>query len=200
MFTIPLVGCKPKYTNTQENDMNPKVIINLDDGRKIRLELYPEIAPISVTNFLKLVDKGHYTNIIFHRIIHDFMIQAGMMKLTDNGLIYTPETDTIKGEFSDNGVKNDLKHGLGVISMARTNVMDSASGQFFICSSNSANVQNLDGKYAGFGKTIDDQSNEVVVSLSKSITGNFNGMGDFPIKIVNNAQKPIVILSIERIV
>lgn len=199
MLALPLIGCKPKENTNQEKDMNPKVIINLEDGRKIRLELYPEIAPKSVANFLKLVDEGYYTNVIFHRIIFDFMVQTGMLEYSESGLKSKPTTATIKGEFSDNGIKNDLKHEIGVISMARTNVMDSASGQFFICSSNSANVKNLDGKYAAFGKTIDEESNEVVVSLSKSITGRFNGMDDFPVKIVDNKQTPIVISSIERL-
>ena len=111
------------------------------------LELYPEIAPITVENFQKLVSEKFYDNLIFHRVIKDFMIQGGDPNGTGTG----GSKETIKGEFKSNGVENNLKHERGVLSMARSRDKDSASSQFFICHQESSH---LDGEYAAFGKLI----------------------------------------------
>ena len=158
--------------------------INFKDGKVIRLELYPEVAPITVDNFVKLVSKGFYNGLCFHRVIQNFMIQGGGFKY-ENGLVPT-ETPAIKGEFSENGVKNDLRHDPGVISMARTNVMDSASSQFFICV---ADCTFLDGKYAAFGKTRDQESLDNAIAISKVKTGSWMYYNDVP-------NDPVVIDSI----
>ena len=124
---------------------NPIVTINMRDGGTIRLELYPEIAPISVNNFISLVSRHFYDGLIFHRVIKGFMIQGGC---PDGNGMGGPGYQ-IKGEFSKNGVANDLKHTEGVLSMARAMNPDSAGSQFFIMHKNSPH---LDGSYAAFGK------------------------------------------------
>lgn len=125
---------------------NPIVTINMKGGDVIKLELYPEIAPNTVNNFISLVKKGYYDGVIFHRVIEGFMIQGGDPKGVGTG----GPGYTIKGEFSKNGfTKNNLKHARGVISMARTMMPNSAGSQFFIMHQNSPH---LDGQYAAFGK------------------------------------------------
>lgn len=123
------------------------------EGGTFIVETYPEFAPETCDNFVKLVESGFYDGLTFHRIIPDFMAQGGDPEGTGNG----GSPDTIHGEFAANGfTKNTLKHERGVISMARTiNDMDSASSQFFICYSDSASVKALDGSYAAFGKVIE---------------------------------------------
>ena len=127
---------------------NPIVTITMDDESQIILELYPEVAPQSVRNFISLVQKGYYDGLTFHRIIPGFMIQGGCPEGTGTG----GPGYRIKGEFSQNGVKNDLKHTRGVLSMARSMMPDSAGSQFFIMHANSPH---LDGQYAAFGKVIE---------------------------------------------
>ena len=124
---------------------NPIVTITMDDGKDIKIELYPDIAPITVENFVKLVKDGFYDGLTFHRIIPGFMIQGGDPEGTGMG----GPGWSIKGEFSSNGVKNDLKHTRGVISMARSMNPNSAGSQFFIMHKDSPH---LDGDYAAFGK------------------------------------------------
>lgn len=127
----------------------PVVQIEMENGGIIKLELYPDIAPITCANFLKLVDEGFYDGLIFHRVIQNFMIQGG----DPEGTGYGGSDETIKGEFASNGVKNSLSHTRGVISMGRKgNDNDSASSQFFICDTDDAF---LDGNYAAFGKVIE---------------------------------------------
>lgn len=123
------------------------VLIEMENGGKIELELYPEVAPITVANFEKLVKSGFYDGLTFHRVIAGFMIQGGC----PNGNGMGGADENIKGEFSANGVKNDLKHERGVISMARSRYPDSASSQFFIMH---ANAPHLDGQYAAFGRVV----------------------------------------------
>ena len=118
--------------------------IEMDNGGIIKLELYPESAPITVKNFEELVEQKFYDGLIFHRVIKDFMIQGGDPTGTGMG----GSKKTIKGEFAANGVQNNIKHKRGVISMARSQNPDSASSQFFICHTDSPW---LDGKYAAFG-------------------------------------------------
>ena len=169
---------------------NPIIVITLEDERKITLELYPDIAPISVENFLKLVDEKYYDGVVFHRIIEGFMIQTGGYYIDDMTLCDKPQTPCIKGEFSSNGVENNLKHTLGVVSMARTNVKDSASSQFFICT---ADAPHLDGQYAAFGKVIGEESYKVLEELNNARTEFVsNAFADFPYPF-------ITIKTIERI-
>lgn len=119
--------------------------IEMKNGDIIKAELYPEVAPITVENFVKLIGENFFDGLIFHRVIAGFMIQGG--GFTENGK--QKMADSIKGEFSANGVPNDLKHERGVLSMARTMFPNSASSQFFIMHKN---APHLDGQYAAFGK------------------------------------------------
>ena len=124
---------------------NPIVTIEMENGDIIKAELYPEIAPNTVNNFISLVKKGFYDGVIFHRVIPGFMIQGGDPK----GIGVGGPGYSIRGEFSANGFKNDLKHSRGVLSMARTMAPDSAGSQFFIMH---ADAPHLDNQYAAFGK------------------------------------------------
>ena len=125
-----------------------KAIIEMENGGTMTLELYPETAPITVANFVKLANEGFYNGLIFHRVIAGFMIQGGDPTGTGMG----GPGYQIKGEFSSNGVKNPLKHTRGVISMARSMQPNSAGSQFFIMH---RNAPHLDGSYAAFGKLTD---------------------------------------------
>ena len=127
---------------------NPIVTIEMEDGGVIRLELYPDIAPLTVDNFVSLVKKGFYDGLIFHRVISGFMIQGGDPQGTGMG----GPGYTIKGEFKSNGVVNNIRHERGVISMARSMMPDSAGSQFFIMH---ADAPHLDGQYAAFGRVIE---------------------------------------------
>ena len=124
---------------------NPILTITMQDGSVMKGELYPEIAPNTVNNFISLVKKGYYNGLIFHRVIPGFMIQGGCPDGTGMG----GPGYSIKGEFTQNGFKNDLKHTKGVLSMARTMAPNSAGSQFFIMHQTSPH---LDGAYAAFGK------------------------------------------------
>ncbi len=124
---------------------NPIVTIEMENGDIMKAELYPEVAPNTVNNFISLINKGFYDGIIFHRVIRGFMLQGG--DPTGSGM--GGPGYSIKGEFSANGFKNDLKHTPGVLSMARTMAPDSAGSQFFIMHQTSPH---LDGQYAAFGK------------------------------------------------
>ena len=143
---ILLISCSstPKETGTIYAQ------IEMESGGIITLELYGDIAPITVGNFKKLAESGTYDGTIFHRVIQSFMIQGGDPTGTGYG---DKSLATIKGEFSTNGVKNNLSHDRGVISMARSQKYDSASSQFFICDSGNYK-HSLDGQYAAFGKVI----------------------------------------------
>ena len=143
---------------------NPVVTIEMENGDIIKVELYPEVAPNTVNNFISLVKKGFYDGIIFHRVIRGFMIQGGCPDGTGMG---GPEY-SIKGEFSQNGFKNDLKHEAGVISMARTMMPNSAGSQFFIMHENSPH---LDGAYAAFGKVIEGMENVNKISETQTTFG-----------------------------
>ena len=127
---------------------NPIVTITMGNGKIIKAELYPEIAPNTVNNFISLVKDGFYDGVIFHRVIPGFMIQGGDPTGTGSG----GPGYTIKGEFTKNGFKNNLKHERGVLSMARTMMPNSAGSQFFIMHEDSPH---LDGQYAAFGQVID---------------------------------------------
>ena len=161
------------------------ICIEFTNGKKINLELYREHAPISVENFMNLVKEGFFDGLCFHRVIEGFMIQGGGFMWQD-GLVHKNAPRTIKGEFRANGVTNNLKHVPGVISMARTMFPNSASSQFFICVEN---CTHLDGQYAAFGKTMDQDSLDVAIEISKVETGFVDGYADVP-------TTPIVIKTI----
>ena len=145
------------------------VVIEMENGKKIKLELYKDVAPITVENFEKLVKDGFYDGLIFHRVIPGCMIQGGCPEGTGMG----GPGHHIKGEFASNGVKNDLKHTRGVISMARSMMKDSAGSQFFIMHQD---APHLDGEYAAFGKVV--EGIEVVDEIAETKTS----YGDRPVE------------------
>lgn len=136
---------------------NPLVTIKMNSGKVMKAELYPEIAPNTVNNFISLIKKGYYNGVIFHRVIPGFMIQGGDPEGTGTG----GPGYSIKGEFTSNKFKNDLKHSAGILSMARTSNPNSAGSQFFVMV---ADAPHLDGQYASFGKLIEgiDVAKEIV--------------------------------------
>ena len=149
---------------------NPIVTITMENGDVIKAELYPEIAPQSVNNFISLINKGFYNGLIFHRVINGFMIQGGC----PNGNGMGGPGYCIKGEFNINGFENNLKHTEGVLSMARAYDPNSGGSQFFIMHKTSPH---LDGQYAAFGKVIEGM--EVVNKIADTATNPFN---DRPLK------------------
>ena len=141
---------------------NPIVTIEMENGDIIKAELYPEVAPNTVNNFISLVKSKFYDGVIFHRVIRGFMIQGGdPQDIGIGGPGYS-----IKGEFAMNGVKNDLKHTRGVLSMARSMAPNSAGSQFFIMHED---APHLDGQYAAFGKVIEGM--DAVDKIAKCMTG-----------------------------
>lgn len=140
---------------------NPVVTFTMENGDVIRAELYPDIAPISVNNFISLITANFYDGLIFHRVIRGFMIQGGDPEGTGMG----GPGYSIRGEFASNGVPNDLKHTEGVLSMARSMAPDSAGSQFFIMHKTSPH---LDGQYAAFGKVIEGM--DVVNRIAETAT------------------------------
>lgn len=198
MFCTLITACGDKTEKTPENTAAPEasaditqkeenkimVEITMKDGGKMQLELYPDVAPATVENFVKLVNDGFYDGLTFHRIIKGFMIQGGDPEGTGMG----GSKDTIKGEFKQNGVQNDLKHTRGVISMARSQNPNSASSQFFIMHDD---APYLDGQYAAFGKMV--SGFEELDKLAETPVQDGNGTvakGDQPqietIKIIDN--------------
>lgn len=165
-----------------------KIQIRLRDNRVMNAELDEVSAPITVANFLKLIDEDFFTGLIFHRVIKNFMIQGGGMtvNLEEKNTGLKP----IKGEFRSNGCKtNKISHQPGVLSMARTNVKDSATSQFFICVADDAF---LDGEYAAFGKLSDEESLKVAMDISKVKTCSVGYYDDVP-------YEPIIIDHIVRL-
>ena len=151
-------GSAAEENTTEITGETIMVQIEMENGGIIKLELYPDKAPITCENFVKLAKDGFYDGLIFHRVIKDFMIQGGDPTGTGMG----GADKNIKGEFKVNGVANDISHVRGVISMARSRSYDSASSQFFICH---ADAKYLDGQYAAFGKVIEGM--EVVDEIAE---------------------------------
>lgn len=149
---------------------NPVVTITMENGDIIKAELYPQIAPNTVNNFISLINEGYYDGLIFHRVISGFMIQGGCPDGTGMG----GPGYSIRGEFAYNGFANDLKHTEGVLSMARAMDPDSAGSQFFIMLKNSPH---LDGQYAAFGKVIEGMEN--VNKIAECMTD----FGDRPLEV-----------------
>ena len=163
---------------------NPKIKFTIKNYGEITAELYPEKAPVTVENFLSLVEEGFFTGLIFHRVINGFMIQGG--GFTEE--FEQVHADAIKGEFIANGfMKNDLRHTRGVLSMARTSDPNSASSQFFIMHKD---APHLDAQYAGFGQVT--EGIEVVDKIANVKTGNYGWYGDVP-------KTPVVIEKVEII-
>lgn len=158
-----------KFKKGLINLKNPIVTMTMTDGAVMRFELYPEIAPNTVNNFISLIKKGFYDGLIFHRVINGFMIQGGCPEGTGMG----GPGYSIKGEFSQNGFNNTLKHEPGVLSMARSMMPNSAGSQFFIMHKTSPH---LDGAYAAFGKITEGL--EVVDKIATVPTG----YGDRPLE------------------
>ena len=148
---------------------NPIVTITMQDGGVMKLELYPEIAPNTVNNFITLANKGFYNGLVFHRVISGFMIQGG----DPDGRGTGGPGYSIKGEFSGNGFANDLKHTRGVISMARSMRPDSAGSQFFIMHKDSPH---LDGQYAAFGKLTEVEDVLDIIAMTRT------GWADKPVE------------------
>jgi peptidyl-prolyl cis-trans isomerase B (cyclophilin B) len=160
LFTIIVAGCgttsekDPAEGSTEKSAYpkdikeNPIVTMTMENNKEITIELYPDVAPNTVANFVSLIEDKFYDGLIFHRVIPEFMIQGGDPSGNGTG---GPDY-AIKGEFSSNGFDNTLKHDRGVLSMARSQSPDSAGSQFFIMVANSPH---LDGEYAGFGKVTD---------------------------------------------
>ena len=137
------------------NKSNPFVEFTFSTGDTLRVELYPDVAPISVENFLRYVEDGFYEGVVVHRII-DAAVQMGGYEVKDNALVQKEATyPEIKGEFTSNGVKNNVRHRKGIISMARTSLPNSATSQFFLCRKT---YPSWDGEYAAFGCVIDEES------------------------------------------
>ena len=183
MMALPLVSCGsgddlPKitdFTNVAKTETQTNYVrFEVENFGHFTIELYPNTAPITVENFKKLVSEGFYDGLRFHRVVADFVIQTG----DPNGDGTGGSKENIKGEFSSNGVRNNLAHEHGVVSMARrSNDNNSASSQFFVCLSDNSNVQNLDGDYAAFGMVVDGLS--VVDEIGK-------------VKVNSNNDAPLV--------
>lgn len=195
LLVFSFSGCGEK-TNTEP----VKIQITLENGEVMKGELYPDVAPISVENFVNLIEDDFFDGLIFHRVIPGFMIQGGGYDESFyDGNFNSKEADTIKGEFSSNGVTNNLKHTRGVLSMARSNAANSASSQFFIMHEDS---EYLDGQYAAFGKitegleVVDEIANVETIDVDGTVEvdgENYeNTMNDVP-------KEPIVIQSIDII-
>lgn len=166
LLVLTACGQNDKGTEVKENVPDPNashpiVTIEMDSGKTIKLELYPEVAPNTVNNFISLVKKGFYDGTGFHRVIPGFMIQGGDPDGNGTG----GPGYAIAGEFTSNGFQNDLKHTTGVLSMARAQDPNSAGSQFFIMV---ADAPSLDGEYASFGKVIEGmETAEEIVNLER---------------------------------
>ena len=157
-------------TEVNAEEKNPIVTISMEAGGEIEIELYPEVAPNTVNNFIYLAKQGYYDGLIFHRVIENFMIQGGDPNGTGRG----GPGYSIKGEFAQNDFENDLEHTRGVISMARSQAYDSAGSQFFIMHKD---FQRLDGAYAAFGQAINGMD---VVDEIATVNTDQNDMPEEP--------------------
>ena len=161
-----------------------RIILNNEfkNGNIINIELFDKIAPITVANFKKLVEDKFFDNTIFHRVISNFMIQGGGYYIDGNTLKEKGKLTPIKGEFRSNGVENNILHERGVISMARTNIKDSATSQFFLCAET---CPRLDGEYAAFG-IADDKGKALIKEISEVQTGYLSpAFADFPYEVIS---------------
>lgn len=191
-----LVACsEPNGSGGGTEDGNPVVVFTLSTGDTIRMELYPDVAPKSVENFLVYVREGYYVGVVFHRIINGFMVQTGGYTYQDGFLQEKAGLhDPIVGEFASNGYTNDLLHTAGVVSMARSTLPNSATAQFFIVAETSPH---LDGDYAAFGR-VDEASLAVVQRLQQVATGRgYLALGGYLYPMSDVPIEPITIVSCE---
>lgn len=178
VFTTACGDKKVETSTTGKDDNHPSVQILMADGSKMVFTLYPEYAPETVANFIKLAKSGFYNGLKFHRIMAEFMIQGGDPKGDGTGGSDT----TIKGEFSGNGfAQNTLSHTKGVISMARSQDMDSASSQFFIMT---VDYTGLDGQYAAFGKLVEGEKTLAAIASTPVDMNRMSGEASVPKKDV----------------
>lgn len=167
-----------KPTKYKDVEKNPVVTMEMMSGDIVKIELYPQIAPTTVENFISLINSGFYDGLTFHRLIPDFMAQGGDPSGDGTG---GPDY-SIKGEFSENGFENNLTHEIGVISMARANDPDSAGSQFFIVT-NEQSYMSLDGLYAGFGKVIEGMEHVYTIVNAKTLRE------DYSAELMNEIEK-----------
>ena len=201
-FVFVLASCEPIDVNPGRTETEPSVtasapleelteekvgiVIEVRDFGTMKFDLYPNLAPLTVRNFLAYVDRGFYDGLTFHRVKKGFVIQGGDPNGDGTG---GGDLEALKGEFAENGIANDLSHQYGVISMARTSLsMDSATSQFFICNADAS--ADLDGKYAAFGKLT--EGSDVLDAISNvEVTANVRGEMSVPVT-------PIIIEKIYR--
>ena len=176
------IGDKSDRNRYAEVKQNPIVTMEMNDGKVVKIELYPQIAPTTVENFISLVSSGFYDGLIFHRVIPGFMAQGG--DPLGNGL-GGPDY-YIKGEFSDNGFENNLKHDTGVISMARAKNPDSAGSQFFIVTSDDQHAS-LDNLYASFGKVIEGMD-EVYTIVNSPVNYSTNDLNKIYLQLMEGKE------------
>lgn len=192
IFSLSTACGRASSKSTGSANKNPVATIEMEDGKKITIELYPDKAPNTVNNFITLANKGFYNGLIFHRVIPEFMIQGGDPQGTGTG----GPGYSIKGEFSSNGfTTNTLKHERGVISMARAQEPDSAGSQFFIMV---AAASNLDGQYAAFGKVINGMD-EVDKIVSVKRDGNDKPLSAQKMKKVSVDTKGVDYSNVEKV-
>ncbi|MBR4721008.1 MAG: peptidylprolyl isomerase [Clostridia bacterium] len=197
---MTLTGCGGNTAKKDGLDKSDAVHIKitLTDNREIEADLYPHIAPKSVENFTKLIEQNFFDGLIFHRVIEGFMIQGGGFDESFyEGNFASKETDSIQGEFTANGFKNDLKHTRGVLSMARTQAPNSASSQFFIMHQD---YPSLDGQYAAFGEVTKgiEVVDEIATGKTTAIDGEVLYLGKkYPQQMTDVPETPVVIKTIE---
>ena len=177
LLTFAAFGCNK--TEEETTVKNPIATITIRDGGVMKLELYPDVAPNTVRNFISLANAGFYDGIIFHRIYKGFMVQCGGFK--EDGTAVEPGW-SIEGEFTSNGFQNDLKHTRGVISMARTQEPDSAGAQFFIM--HAEKYPSLDGQYAAFGMLIEGFDTLDAIADTPTTYNPYNGEKSVPLEFV----------------
>jgi len=191
-------GCAKKPADGVDRSDAIQIKIVLENGKEMKGELYPNVAPKSVENFVKLIEEDFFDGTIFHRTIENFVIQGGGFDSTFyDGKFNPKETETIVGEFTQNGFKNELKHTRGVLSMARTNRPDSASSQFFIMHQESPH---LDGQYAAFGEITEGLEivDEIATGETTAIDGSIIIEGEsFNQQMTDVPVEPIVIKTID---
>lgn len=195
-----LVGAGCKQADSVDKSDPVHILIALEDGREMKADLYPHVAPKTVENFVGLIEDDFFDGLIFHRVINGFMIQGGGYDESFyEGNFNQKEAEPIKGEFTDNGFENNFKHEKGVLSMARTSEPDSASSQFFIMH---AAAPHLDGQYAAFGEVT--EGIEVVDEIASSSTENLSGAltvggKEYKQNMSDVPTEPVVIKTIEII-
>jgi len=194
-------GCaSDKKTDGVDKSDAIQIKIVLEDGAEMKGELYPNVAPKSVENFVNLIEQDFFDGTIFHRCIEGFMIQGGGFERDFyDGNFESKETATIEGEFTDNGFKNDLKHTRGVLSMARTSQPNSASSQFFIMHQDSPH---LDGQYAAFGAITEglDVVDKIATGATTAIEGKITFQGEeYTQQMTDVPVEPVVIKTIDII-